>query len=336
LRNKKEVEVFCHGSINYLVALIPRISTHQLLHHKLAMSTTSTPVELLSQKRHPLEHLSKIFSSFCNPENEANTATEDDENEDGLQSQETIPTPEYSSRDPIVASSKSIVVQDFEGEVETQLEILPSSHNSSSSSVVVVVNPETTQSPVTNIRLEDCKPEGILKTDKDETKKKTAVVVDSGRGHRVSRIIETAVFTILVVCATILALQRLGHETGINFNPSSPSTSIKFDMRMDEIVKPVDVEVAAINVTTTTNDIENGAAPGIDDAVAGAEPVEQEVTPDIAEEKETPQYVSSESSIIEEAIQYEASDEDNSSPGENEEEDFQITEDSGDTNGEEL
>lgn len=288
-------------------------------------STTSTPVELLSQKRHPLEHLSKIFSSFCNPDNEANTAAEDDEHEDGLQSQETILTPEYSAANPIVASSKSIVVQDFEGELEIQLETLPTSDDFSSSFVVV---PPTPQPPVTPLRLEDCKPEGILKTDKVETKKKTAVVVDSGRSHRVSRIIETAVFTILVVCATFFALQRLGHETEINFNPSSPSTPIKFDMRMDEIVKPIDVEIVAINDTTTTNDVESGALPQVEEGVAVAEPVE-EVLKDI-----TLQDVSDESSIVEEDIQHEASDEDNTSPGEND--DLQITEDSGDTNGEEL
>ena len=285
-------------------------------------STSSTPVDLLSQKRHPLEHLSKMFS-FCNPESEANTSADDDDNHDGLQSKETILSPGVNAQEQIVASSKSIVVQDFEGEVETQLETLPTSDSTSSSSVVV--DPPTPQPPVTSVRLGVSQPEGILKTDKDETKKKkkTAVVVDSGRGHRVNRIVETAIFTILVVCATMLALQRLGHETEINFNPSSPSSPIKFDMRMDDIVKPTEVEVVALNDTTTTAiDIDSGTAPRVDEPVAVEESVEKEVTTGIAEQ--------------EEGIQNDASDKSNTSPGENDEEDSLITEDRDDTDSEEL
>ena len=207
--------------------------------------TPSAPVEFLPAKRHPMEHLSKLFSSFCNPLDAA-----DDEDDNGgvdtepenheTRGREILFNPDGAV---ITSDSKLIATTDTVQGTDDEYELIMHMDATTTTTTTTTAIP-TTSSPTSLVDppLMPIIPEGILKT--KSKKKTTAVVVDSGRGHRVHRILETAIFTVLVVVATMVTLRRLGHETDLNFFRSSNPSSfpIKFNFRKKEIVTVPKVE----------------------------------------------------------------------------------------------
>ena len=245
-----------------------------------ASPTPSTPVEFLSPKLHPLEHLSRLLSSFCNPSNEAGDDDDDDddtayENHDTCL-REMIINPGDHVTPNTKAGTKSNAAQETDDDYELIMHI-----------EAPTTTPTVSASQHADQPLMPILPESILKTVKSK-KKTMTVVVDSGRGHRIHRILETAIFSVLVVVATMLTLRRLGHETDLNFFKSSNPSSfpIKFDFRKRSVEDVPNAESDSIVATATQVNIEPFAP---NETVRQDETAQDETTLDETTLDETPQ-----------------------------------------------
>ena len=179
--------------------------------------SASNPVELLSEKPHPFNSLSKMFSSFCDPQ---------EQEHDGQQSREINSKPAAVAPKPKnnnVSAAKPYSVPAADTSREFKVE-------------TATPNDPPTETETVSVSLEEStKLERILKTDQED-KKKTVPVV------RIRRRLETAIFTIVVLVGTSFKLQRLGHEADLNFGLSKLSSPIKFGIVTDNVAKPTDVD----------------------------------------------------------------------------------------------
>ena len=189
--------------------------------------SASNPVELLSEKPHPFNSLSKMFSSFCDPQEQEH----DEQQSREINSKPAAVAPEPKNNNVSAAKPYSVPAADTSREFKVET---PSPYDPPP-------NDPPMETESVEVSLEESKPERILKT-AQEDKQKNVVVVESGISMRTRRILEKVIFVVVVLVVTIFELQWLGHQTGFNFGSLKPSAPIKFDLRMDEAVKPTDVD----------------------------------------------------------------------------------------------
>ena len=168
-----------------------------------------------------------MFSSFCDPQEQEH----DEQQSREINSKPAAVAPEPKNNNVSAAKPYSVPAADTTREIKVET---PSPYDPTP-------NDPPMETESVEVSLEESKPERILKT-AQEDKKKNLVVVDSGRSLRTRRILEKVIFVVVVLVVTIFELQWLGHQTGFNFGSLKPSAPIKFDLRMDEAVKPTDVD----------------------------------------------------------------------------------------------